>query len=137
MTIDLKDELRHFRLFDAQVVLALEHLAHFDAVHFLVTLRARRPDGGAAAGVEQAELDADGVGDFAHNAAKRVYLAHEVPLCDAADGRVAGHLRDEIQVHRDHRGFETHARACTSGLATGVTGAYHDDVVNFLHWIRL
>ena len=76
MTVDLEDQFCHFRLFDAQVGLALEHLAHFDAVHFLVALRARRPDGGAAAGIKQPELDANGVGDFTHDAAERVDLAH-------------------------------------------------------------
>jgi hypothetical protein len=50
-------------------VLGFEDLAHLDAVKLLVALGARAPDGGAARGVEEAELDADGIGDFAHDAA--------------------------------------------------------------------
>jgi len=135
MAVDLEDKLGNFRLLDAEVGLALENLAHADAVHFLIALRARRPDGGAAAGIEQAELDADGVGDFAHDAAERVDFADEMALGDAADSGVAGHLRDEVEVHGDHGSFEAHARAGAGGLATGVTGADDDDVVIFLHWI--
>jgi len=81
-----------------------------------VARRAWRPDGGAAAGVEQAELGADGVGDFAHHAAERVDLAHEVRLGDAADRRFAGHLRDEVQIHRTMavlRPMRAHARAAS------------------------
>src|SRR5690349_4835469 len=135
MAVNLEDELGNFRLLDAEVGLALDDLAHADAVHFLVALGARRPDGGTAAGIEQAELDADGVGDFAHDAAERVDFTDEVAFGDAADGGVAGHLRDEVEVHGDHGGFEAHARRGAGGLATGVTGADDDDVVSFLHWI--
>ena len=78
--------------------LRLEHLAHLHAILLLVALRARRPDGGAARGVEQAELDADGVGDLAHDSAERVDFAHQMALGDAADGGVAGHLRDEVEI---------------------------------------
>ena len=78
---------------------------------------------------KQAELDADGVGDFAHDAAERVDLPHQVTLGDAADGRVAGHLRDQVEIHGDHRGPEAHAGAGPGGLAPGVAGADHDDVV--------
>ena len=57
-----------------------EHFAHFDAVELLVALGARTPDGGAARGVEQAELDADGVGDLAHDAAEGIDFAHQMAL---------------------------------------------------------
>ena len=92
-------QIDDFGLLDVEAGLRLEHLAHFDAVLLLVALRARRPDGGTTRGVEQAELDADGIGDFAHDAAEGVDFADEVALGDAADGGVAGHLRDEVEVH--------------------------------------
>ncbi len=111
--------------------LGFEDLAHFDAVKLLVALGARAPDGGATRGVEEAELDADGVGDFAHDAAERVDLADEVALGYAADGRVAAHLGDEVEVHGDERGLQAHARRGHGGLAAGVTGADYNDVVLF------
>ena len=114
-----------------QAGLGLEHLAHLHAVELLVALGARAPDGGAARGVEQAELDADGVGDLAHDAAQGVDFAHQVALGHAADGRIAAHLRDQVEVHGDERGLQAHARGGHGGFAAGVAGAHHDDIVLF------
>ena len=78
--------------------------------------------------VEQTELDADGIGYFAHDAAERIDLADQVALGDAADGRVAGHLGDEVQIHGDHGGAAAHAGGGAGGFAPGVSGADDDDV---------
>ena len=111
--------------------LGFEHLAHLHAIELLVALGARAPDGGAARGIEQAELDADGIGDLAHDAAERIDFAHQVALGHAADGRIAAHLRDEVQVHGDERGLQAHARGGHGGLAAGVPGAHDDHIVLF------
>ena len=111
--------------------LGFEHLAHLDAIELLVALRAGAPDGGAARGIQQAKLDADGIGDFAHDAAERIDFADEVALGHAADGRIAAHLRDEVHVHGDERGFQAHARRGHGCFAAGVTGAHDDHVVLF------
>ena len=79
-------------MLDLQVRLRLQHLAHLEAVGLLVALRARRPHGRAAGGVEQAELDADRVGDLAHDAAERIHFADQVPLGNSPDRGIAGHL---------------------------------------------
>ncbi len=105
--------------------------AHLEAVGLLVALGAGRPDGGTARGVEQAELDADGVGDFGHDAAESVDLADDVSLGDAADGGVAGHLRDEIGVEGEQRGAQSHARRGHGGFAAGMTGADYGNVEMF------
>ena len=122
-----------FGLLDAEVRLLFEDFAHAGAVHLLIHLGAGGPDGGAAAGVEEAELDADGVGDFAHDAAEGIDFADEVTFGDTADGGVAGHLRDEVEVHGDHGGAETHAGGGTGGFASGVTGSDDHDVVLLGH----
>ena len=49
--------------------------------------------GGAIALVEPAKLDARRVGNQAGLPAEGIDLAHEVPLAQAAHGRVAGHPR--------------------------------------------
>ena len=69
------DELRHFRLLDLQVGLRLEDLAHLEPVGLFIALGAWRPDGGSAGCVQQAELDADGIGDLAHDAAQGIHFA--------------------------------------------------------------
>ena len=86
------------------------------------------PDGGAAGGVEEAELDAAGVGYFAHDAAEGVDFADEVALGYAADGGVAGHLGDEVQVEGEEGRAEAHARGGRGGFAAGMAGAYDQDV---------
>ena len=100
----------------------------------LVALRARRPDRRAARSIQQAELDADRIGDLAHDAAERVDFAHQVSLGDAADGRIAGHLRDQVDVQRVERGLQAHAGGGHGGLASGMAGADDHYVELFGEW---
>ena len=103
-------------------------------------LGAPRPDGRTAAGVQQSELDAGRVNHLAHDPAERVNLAHEMPLGDPADRRVAGHLRDQVEVHGAERRPQTHARRRHRRLAPRVPRADHDHIVLFIrswHWISL
>src|SRR5205085_8627266 len=67
-----------------QVLGATQAAAHLGAVEVAVGLGARRLHCRPAAAVEQAELDAGGVDDFAHDAAERVHFAHQVAFGDAA-----------------------------------------------------
>ena len=111
--------------------LRLKHFAHLYAIELLVALRPRTPHGRAARGIEQAELDAYGIGHLAHDAAKSVHLAHQVALGHAADGRVAAHLRNQVHVHGDECGLEPHARRGHGRLAAGMTRAHHNHIVLF------
>jgi hypothetical protein len=108
-----------------------EHLTHLGAIEFLIGLRAGRPHGRLAAGVEQAELDAYGVDDLTHDAAQGVNFAHQVPLGDPTHSGIAGHLRDEIEIDRVKRGPQAHPRRSHGGLAAGVSRADYDYVVFF------
>ena len=45
-------------------------------------------------------------------------------LGDAADGGVAGHLRDEVEIEGENGGAEAHARGGHRGFAACVAGAY-------------
>ena len=109
----------------------LQDFAHFQAVGLLVALRARGPDCRTARCVQQPELDADRVGDFAHDAAEGIDFANEVAFRDAADGRVAGHLRDEIDVECKEGSLQSHAGGSHGGLTSGVTSADYDHVEFF------
>ena len=97
----------------------------------LVALGAGGPDGRAAGGVQKAELDSYGVGDFAHDSAEGVDFADQVAFGDASDGGVARHLRDEIDVEGVKGSLESHAGAGYGGFAAGVSGADDDDVEMF------
>jgi len=50
-------------------------------------------------------------------------------LGDAAHRRIARHLRDEIDVQREERGTQAHARGGHRSLASGMTGADDNNVV--------
>jgi hypothetical protein len=123
-------QLRYFGLENSQIGLALENFAHLDAVLLLIALRPRRPNRWTPAGVQQPKLDTDRVGYLAHHTAQRVDLAHQMSLCDSTDRGIAGHLGDQVQIHRDHARAQTHSGASARGLAAGMSCAYHDHVVS-------
>ena len=125
------DEVDDLGLLDEEVGDGLEFFAHAGAVEGFVALGAGAPDGGAAGGVEEAKLDAAGVGYFAHDAAEGVDFADEMALGYAADGRVAGHLGDEVEVEREEGRSEAHARCCGGGFAASVACADDQDVELF------
>jgi hypothetical protein len=126
-----EQQVDDFGLLDEEAGLRLKHLAHLHAILPLVALGARRPDRGAARSIEQAELDPYGVGYLAHDSAERVDLANEMALGDTADGGVAGHLRDEVEIQREERCAQAHARGGDGGFAAGVPCADHDYFVLF------
>ncbi len=122
------DEVDDFGLLDEEVGDGLQLFAHLDAVEGLVALGAGAPDGGAAGGVEEAELDAAGVGDFAHDAAEGVDFPDQMAFRHTAYCRVAGHLCDEVEVEREERRAQAHARGGGGGFAASVAGADDEDV---------
>ena len=70
-----------------------------------------------------------GVDDLAHRAAEGVDLADDLPLGDAADGRVAAHLADGVGVHGQQDGAQPEPGGGQGGLDAGVAGADDDDVI--------
>jgi hypothetical protein len=95
----------------------------------LVALGSGGPDSGTPAGVQQTELDSYAVGDLSHDPAQGVDFTHQVAFGDAADGWIAGHLGDQVQIHRYHRGLEAQAGTRSRGFASGMAGSNHDYVV--------
>src|SRR5438477_8886112 len=86
-------------LTERQVWLLLDHPLHRELVELLIALGPRRVHGRALGAVEHPELDAGRVGDTAHCPTEGIDLADDLPLGDAADGRVATHLADGIGVY--------------------------------------
>ena len=127
----LQHKVDYFRLLDAKVWFLLQHLAHTDAVELLVGLRAWRPDGWAAAGVKQPELNAHGVDHFAHHAAQGVHFAYQVPLGNSAHGRIARHLADQVEVDGAERGLQPHAGSGHRGFSARVSCAHNHHIVLF------
>ena len=71
-----------------------------------------RPGGAhrrSLAGVEPAEMDAGAIGRRRNGPAKRVDLARQVALPDAADRRIAAHLPERVQAVRNQQNARSHA----------------------------
>jgi hypothetical protein len=55
---------------------------------------------------------------------------------DTADGRIAGHLRDQVEIHGDERRLTSEARRGGGRLAPGVPCTYHDHVESLVEHKR-
>jgi hypothetical protein len=73
-------------------------------------------------------LDARAVDDTTYNAAKGVNLADDVAFRDTADGRVAGHLSDQVEIDGNDSGLTPKARSGRGCLASRMAGTYHDHI---------
>jgi hypothetical protein len=85
-------------LSEVEVGRCLEHRLHAELVSLLVGLSAEGLDGGALGGVEHADVGVGGVGVASHFAAEGVNLADEVAFRWSADGAVAGHEGNSVEV---------------------------------------
>ena len=79
-------------------------------------------------GIEDAELDARFVGRRSHRAAQRIDLAHQVPLADAADRRVAAHRPEGVEIVRQQQRLRPHPCGRQRSLGTGVAATNHNDI---------
>ena len=125
------DQLSHLSLLDEEIRLALQHLAHLEAVLLLVTLGARRPHGRPPGSIEQAKLDSHRVSDFAHDPAQGIHLAYQMALGNPAHGRIARHLGNQVHVEREQGRFQSHAGRGHGSFAAGMAGADNDHIVLF------
>ena len=64
----------------------------------------------------------------ANHAVKRIDFAHQMALAQAADGWIAAHRADGIEVETHQRRARTHPRRTTGSLNPGVTAADDDDI---------
>ena len=113
---------------DGQIRGLADQRLHGAPVKLAVGLGARPLDGGALAAIENAELDAGGVGGARHHAVERVDLAHQMAFAEAADRRVAGHFADRRETMGDERGRCAGARRRGRGLAARMAAADDNDV---------
>ena len=124
-----------FALTNGQARFGEERLLHPLLIGAFIRLRAEGMDGRPLAGVEHAGLDERIVDGAAHFAAERVDLADEMPLARAADGGIAGHEGDGIQIEREQQGIKPHARAGQRRLAARVPRA-DDGNIKTIHKSR-
>ena len=110
------NEVIDFTLDDRQVRLRTELSLHCLFVELAIRLRTRAADGRALTAVENAELDAGGIGHAAHDPVQRIDLADEVTLAQPADGGVAAHLSDRRELMGDEGRRHPKPRRCRCSL---------------------
>jgi hypothetical protein len=124
----LDDEARGEPLPHLEVRDVLHRVFHRRAVAGAVALRAGRAHGRTARGVQRLELDRRAIRDGAHGAAERVDLANEVSLRGAADGGIARHLPDRVEVQREQQRAAAEPRRRERRLASRVARTHDEDV---------
>jgi len=115
-------------LYEADVGVGAESLELFAAILARVALNTGRAHSWAFAGVECAVLNGGGVCDACHKTAEGIDFFGEVAFCDAADGGVAAHLCNAVDVEGDHKGFKSALREGPYSFAAGVSAAYDDGI---------
>jgi hypothetical protein len=126
--VALDDQVFGLLLEQGQPGLVLQRLAHRPFVEHAVGLGAGGAHRRALAGVEDTEMDAGAVGRMRHQAAERVDLLDQMALADAADGGIAGHLAQGLDVLGQQQGAASHARSRQRRLGAGMAAADDDDV---------
>ena len=115
-------------LAERQSRLLLAEAADFLLIGPLVGLRPRAVHGRPLAAVEHAEVDGGGVDGAAHESAQGVDLADQLPLGQAADGWIAAHLGDGVEVAREQCGPRAVACCRRGRLRARMAAADHQDV---------
>ena len=96
--ITFQQQVIHRLLEEGQIGLVLQCLPNGLAIQDTVCLGARGSNRGALAGIENPELDTGVIGGNGHDAAQRIDFLDEMPLANAANGRVAGHLTQGVKI---------------------------------------
>ena len=131
--VAVDDEARDLRLKDFEVFRGFQIIFHRAAGYRLVALSARRPYRRSLGTVQQPELDRRRLGDDPLRAAHRVDLAHDLTFGDAADGGIAAHLGDMIEVERHQQRLRAEPGGGERRFASGVPGADDDHIVKSIH----
>ena len=132
-----ENEIVGFGFDDLEIGRRANRGLHGLGVELAVGLGARAAHGRAFAAVQDAELDAAGVGDAAHEAVQSVDFPHQMALAEPANGRIAGHGADGRESMRHQGRFRAHAGRGSRGLAAGMAAANDDDVELRIHALGL
>jgi len=88
----------HLTLAEVEILDQFKLSPHPTPVERSVSLGSRSLDCRPAAPIQHSILNAGGVNDPSHQSAERIYLPDEMALGNPSNGRVAGHLSDQIEI---------------------------------------
>src|SRR5437867_9394157 len=122
----------HFSLFYSQSRLLFQNASHFHPVGLFVGLSTGRPDRRATATIEKTKLYARTVNDFRHDPAQGINFADQMPLSNPTNGRITGHLGNQVKVHSVEGSAHAHPGRSHGSFTTGMTCADHHHSVFFI-----
>ena len=96
--VTLQQQVIHRLLEEGEIGLVLQRLSNGLTIQDTVCLGARGSNRGALAGIENSELDTGVIGGNSHDATQRIDFLDEMSLTNAANGRIAGHLAQGVQI---------------------------------------
>jgi hypothetical protein len=122
------DQTGYHLLAQSKVRFRLHGRFHAKGVFKAVTLHSRALNSRPFTRAETFILDARCVGSLPHLPAKRIYLTHEMPLPQTADGRIARHQPYGIGVQSIELNGQAHASATQRGFTPGMAGSHNHNV---------
>ncbi len=128
----LNHQILHRRRAEGQIFLIHEGRLHGLPIELAVRLRARTPDGGPLAPIQKTKLNARRIGHPAHHAVQRINFPHQMSLPQPANGRVAGHFANSLQLMGDQQGLRPESRGRRRRFAACVPSSDDDDI-KFAH----
>jgi hypothetical protein len=76
-------------------------------------------------------LDPRQVGGPSHDSAERIHLAHHGSFGNPANGWIARHLPDGLEILGQQEGVRASPGRERRGFGAGMAAAYDDDIVSF------
>src|SRR5260370_28558165 len=104
----MNQELCRLPLFYIELLLTFTHPFESELIGLLVTLSAWRPNRRSLFRVQHPELQSGHIGGFPHFATDGIDFTGQMALCQASNGRIAGHLTDSVEVDREHQCLTAH-----------------------------
>ena len=123
-----KNKSAHGRFNNTQIILAANFVLHRRAVKLAVRLGAGASHRRTLRTIEQTELNSGTIRNPAHQAIKRIDLAHQMSLAQTADGRIARHLADGRKLVGDKSRVGTKPRRSRCGFNTRMAAADDNDI---------
>ena len=129
----LNDEFISLILPDFKILRFIKSSTPFPDELPSVALGTGTPYGRSFTNVQHPELDGSGIRHETHLTSQGIDLAHNLPLGNTTNGRVARHLGNLVHVHRHQTGLSTHVGAGTGCLATCMSASDDNHIIFQYH----
>ena len=114
-----------------EIWFALNHPLQPELIRLLIALRARSPNRRPLLCIEHSKLNPRLIGVDSHLATECIDFPGKVSFCKAANGRIAGHLPDRVEIGGKQQSLAANASARQCCFSAGMTGTYNNYIIPF------